>query len=79
MLNQPTCTFLWTIPTHMSVSPLSARQLSLFRRLSFSRAKQTGDKDPTPLEEEPPAAAAGSSDADSTRARGPRSGACTVL
>lgn len=74
------------------ISPLSSSQLSLFRRLSFSRAKQTNDRDQTPAEvavqgEPPPT---GSSDPESNRggaqqrslpsgARGPRSGACTVL
>lgn len=85
----------------------SNKKLSLFRRLSFSRSKQTNDRDQTPAEGailgdavirgEPPstttaaAPAAGSSEPETNRggarhrsdlpsgARGPRSGACTVL
>nr|XP_033472230.1 gelsolin-related protein of 125 kDa-like [Epinephelus lanceolatus] len=83
----------------------SNKKLSLFRRLSSSRLKQTNDRDLTPTEGailgdavvrgEPPssttAAAAGSSQPETNRgraqhrsdlasgARGPRSGACTVL
>ncbi|XP_073318443.1 X-linked retinitis pigmentosa GTPase regulator-like [Pagrus major] len=66
----------------------SNKKLSLFRRLSFSRSKPTNDREQTPAEaavqgERPP------SDPETNRgaqqrslpsgARGPRSGACTVL
>lgn len=75
-------------------------QLSLFRRLSYSRLKQTSTRDQPPAEVrggadtqgEPPGsgAAAESSNQETNRgraqqrsapseARGPRSGACTVL
>lgn len=77
-------------------------QLSLFRRLSYSRLKQSSTRDQTPAEVavrggadvqgEPPhsGAAAESSNQETNRsraqqksapseARGPRSGACTVL
>ncbi|XP_041822500.1 retinitis pigmentosa GTPase regulator b isoform X5 [Chelmon rostratus] len=79
----------------------SGKKLSLFRRLSSSRSKQTDDGDRTPaeasvrgdaaLQGEPPSpAAAGSREPETTGggaqqrslpsgARGPRSGACSVL
>lgn len=67
----------------------SNKKLSLFRRLSFSRSKQTSDREQAPAEgtggrdaavqgEPPPPAAAGSSDRGKTQQR-PRSEACAVL
>ncbi|XP_075950898.1 retinitis pigmentosa GTPase regulator b isoform X2 [Anarhichas minor] len=76
----------------------SSKKLSLFRRLSFTRAKQSNHRDQTPAEgpvrAEGPisgdAGAAGSVEPETNRggaqqrssvsgARGPRSGACTLL
>uniref|UniRef100_A0A3Q1GLD4 X-linked retinitis pigmentosa GTPase regulator n=1 Tax=Acanthochromis polyacanthus TaxID=80966 RepID=A0A3Q1GLD4_9TELE len=63
----------------------SNKKLSLFRRLSSSRSRQTDDEDPAPAEapvqEEPPSPAGTQQGGGLQRsgARGPRSGACNLL
>ncbi|KAI9514258.1 hypothetical protein NQZ68_034729 [Dissostichus eleginoides] len=83
-----------TTESNSNSQSATSKKLSLFRRLSFSRSKQSIDRDPTPAESpvsgeagvkgEPPSGAPEEPEEvtrsqKSVPSRSPRSGACTLL